>query len=113
MSEIGKYINPFTDFGRSPMRFKRLFGTEANKDLLNELLLGEEQIRDLTYLNTERLNRRPEDRKAIYDLCRESEHGERFIVELQNTPQFHFKDRSLYYRSQSRNRLRRPNGIMS
>ena len=29
MQKIGKYINPFTDFG-----FKKLFGTEFNKDLL-------------------------------------------------------------------------------
>ena len=28
---IGRYINPLTDFG-----FKRIFGTEANKDLLIE-----------------------------------------------------------------------------
>ncbi len=96
MSELGRYINPFTDFG-----FKRLFGTKANKDLLvdflNELLVGEEQIKDLTYLNTERLSRRPEDRKAIYDLYCENEQGEKFIVELQNASQFYFKDRSLYY----------------
>ena len=26
---MGRYINPLTDFG-----FKRIFGTEANKDLL-------------------------------------------------------------------------------
>jgi len=35
MSEIveinTRYINPYTDFG-----FKRLFGVEANKDLLEE-----------------------------------------------------------------------------
>ena len=47
-----KYINPFTDFG-----FKKLFGTEFNKDLLIDFLnqvLGErEQVRDLIYLNTE------------------------------------------------------------
>ena len=37
----GKFINPFTDFG-----FKKLFGEEANKDILmdflNELLREEE-----------------------------------------------------------------------
>jgi hypothetical protein len=34
-----KYINPYTDFG-----FKKLFGTEANKDLLTDFL--NELIRD-------------------------------------------------------------------
>ena len=47
-----RYVNPYTDFG-----FKKLFGTEMNKELLisfiNSLLSGKEQIRDLTYLNTQ------------------------------------------------------------
>ena len=91
-----RYINPFTDFG-----FKRLFGTEANKDLLmdflNELLAGREQISDLTYLNSEQLGKTEEDRKSIYDIYCENERGEKFIVELQNMKQIYFKDRSLYY----------------
>ena len=96
MSKLGKYINPFTDFG-----FKRLFGTEANKDLLidflNELLAGRERISDLTYLNSEQLGKTEEDRKSIYDIYCENEQGEKFIVELQNMKQIYFKDRSLYY----------------
>jgi hypothetical protein len=51
MNSKGKYINPFTDFG-----FKKLFGTEANKELLvdflNQVMGNREQIHDLTYLNT-------------------------------------------------------------
>ena len=49
-----RYVNPYTDFG-----FKKLFGTEMNKDLLisfiNSLLQGKEEVRSLTYLNTEHL----------------------------------------------------------
>ena len=41
-----RYLNPYTDFG-----FKKLFGTEVNKDLLisfiNSLLHGREKIKDL------------------------------------------------------------------
>ena len=41
---MGKYINPFTDWG-----FKRLFGQEFSKDLLisflNDLLVGELQVK--------------------------------------------------------------------
>jgi len=49
-----KFINPFTDFG-----FKKIFGEEANKDLLidflNEFLKAEnQQIKDLTYKKTDR-----------------------------------------------------------
>lgn len=59
-----RYVNPYTDFG-----FKKLFGTEMNKELLisfiNSLLSDKEQIRDLTYLNTENLGISEADRKAL------------------------------------------------
>ena len=92
-----KYLNPFTDFG-----FKKLFGQEANKDLLkdflNELLRENEgEITELTYLNSEQLGNTALDRKAIFDLYCTNEKGERFIVEIQKTKQAFFKDRSLYY----------------
>lgn len=91
-----KYINPFTDFG-----FKKLFGTEFNKDLLidflNQVLAGKEQIRDLTYLNPENQGKLDTDRKAIFDVYCENERGERFIIEVQNVRQDFFKDRSIFY----------------
>ena len=94
---IEKYINPFTDYG-----FKRLFGEEANKDLLmdflNELLRQEQgEIKAITFLKTEQLGSTEIDRKAIFDLYCENENGEKFIVELQKTKQDFFKDRALYY----------------
>ncbi len=91
-----KYINPFTDFG-----FKKIFGEEANKDLLidflNELLIDKGKIIDLTYLKSEHLGTTDLDRKAIFDLYCENEKGEKFIVEMQRAKQDYFKDRSLYY----------------
>ena len=91
-----KYINPFTDFG-----FKKLFGSEFNKDLLidflNQVLGDREQIKDLTYLNTGKLGKTQNDRKAIFDLYCENEKGDRFIIELQNVAQLYFKDRSIFY----------------
>ncbi|MCP4395628.1 MAG: Rpn family recombination-promoting nuclease/putative transposase [Alphaproteobacteria bacterium] len=94
-----KYINPFTDFG-----FKKLFGSEANKDILidflNALLEGEESvIVDLTFITNEQLGEQIVDRRAIFDLYCENEQGEKFIVELQKSKQNFFKDRSLYYAS--------------
>ena len=78
-----KYINPFTDFG-----FKKLFGSEPNKDLLidflNQVLPGKHKIRDLTYARTEQLGNSETDRKAIFDLYCVGENGERFIVEMPN-----------------------------
>jgi predicted transposase/invertase (TIGR01784 family) len=91
-----KYINPFTDFG-----FKKIFGEEANKDLLidflNELLTDKGKIIDLTYLKSEHLGTTDLDRRAIFDLYCENEKGEKFIVEMQRAKQDYFKDRSLYY----------------
>jgi len=91
-----RYVNIFTDFG-----FKRVFGEEVNKDLLidflNELLKGEQSIKDLTYKKTEHLGSNDVDRKAIFDLYCENEKGEKFIVEIQKTKQKFFKDRALYY----------------
>lgn len=91
-----KYVNPFTDFG-----FKKLFGEEVNKDLLidflNNLLIGEQQIKNLTYLKNEHLGSFDTGRKAIFDLYCENEKGEKFIVELQKVKQNFFKDRNIYY----------------
>ncbi len=92
-----KYISPFTDFG-----FKKLFGTEINKDILmdflNELLKKDEgKIVDLNYLPLEQLGRSIDARKAIFDIYCENQKGEKFIVELQKAPQNYFKDRSVYY----------------
>jgi predicted transposase/invertase (TIGR01784 family) len=88
-----KYINPFTDFG-----FKKIFGEEANKDLLidflNELLTDKGKIIDLTYLKNEHLGTTELDRKAIFDLYCETDTGEKFIVEMQRAKQDYFKDRS-------------------
>jgi predicted transposase/invertase (TIGR01784 family) len=93
-----KYINPFTDFG-----FKKLFGSEPNKDLLidflNQVLPGKHKVKDLTYARTEQLGNSEADRKAIFDLYCIGESGERFIVEMQKAKQNYFKDRSVYYSS--------------
>ena len=92
-----RYINPYTDFG-----FKKLFGTELNKDLLisflNALLSGKKkEIKDLSYLNSEHLGDGYGDRRAVFDVYCETEDGGRFIVEMQKAEQAYFKDRSVYY----------------
>lgn len=93
---MDRYINPFTDFG-----FKKIFGEEANKDLLidflNELLTERGRITEISYLKNENLGGNTADRNAIFDLYCRNEKGERFIVELQKAKQKYFKDRSLYY----------------
>ena len=91
-----RYISLLTDFG-----FKRIFGTDPNKDLLinflNSLFNGEEVIKDVRYLNSENVGDVYTERKAIFDVYCENERGEKFIVEMQNAYQTFFKDRSLFY----------------
>jgi predicted transposase/invertase (TIGR01784 family) len=98
MKEIkGKYINPLTDFG-----FKKLFGTEPNKDLLIDFLneiIPNRKIKDLTYSSNEHLGKLKIDRKAVFDIYCTGENDERFIVEMQKAKQNYFKDRSVFYSS--------------
>ncbi len=100
---MAKYLNPYTDFG-----FKKLFGTEFNKDLLISFLnamfekssaIPKDEILDITYLNAEKLGRKSSERKAIFDVYCTTKSGARFIVEMQNVFQQFFKDRSVYYSS--------------
>ena len=92
-----RYINPYTDFG-----FKKLFGTEMNKDLLisflNALFSGtKKEITDVQYLNSEHLGDGYGDRRAVFDVYCMTEDGGRFIVEMQKAEQTYFRDRSIYY----------------
>jgi predicted transposase/invertase (TIGR01784 family) len=91
-----RYINPYTDFG-----FKKLFGEEANKDLLidflNQLLPSEHTIVNLTFKNTEQAGAIKADRRAIFDIHCENEKGDRFIVEMQKAKIKFFKDRAVFY----------------
>ncbi len=91
-----RYVNFYTDFA-----FKKLFGTEVNKELLisflNSLFNGKEVIKDLKYLNGEHLGQAASDRKAVFDVYCENEEGEKFLIEMQKTNQEYFKDRSIFY----------------
>ena len=95
---MAKFINPFTDIG-----FKKIFGQEITKDLLidflNDLLVGEREIKDIKFLDKEQLGTSMLDRSMIYDVYCETSTGEKIIVEMQNKAQANFKERSIYYLS--------------
>ena len=85
MSEIikAKYINLMVDWS-----FKRVFGTEVNKDILIEFLkvvFPQFAITDITYIPTEQLGIMEDDKT--------------FLVEMQRGAQMHFFERALYYTS--------------
>ena len=97
MADGERYINPFTDFG-----FKKIFGSEPNKDLLksflNALLYEQEgEIVELNYSPTEQIGINNDARSAVFDILCTNEKGEQFIVEMQKSKQAYFKERSVFY----------------
>jgi predicted transposase/invertase (TIGR01784 family) len=95
MSE--RFMNPYTDYG-----FKKLFGTEENKELLisflNAMIFDKEGvITSLTYKNIEQLGDNKDRRNCYFDVYCETQDGSSFIVEMQNARKSYFKDRSLFY----------------
>ena len=97
---MGRYINPFTDWG-----FKRLFGQEFSKDLLinflNDLFEGEFQIKDVTFKDKEQLGDSNDLRGCIFDIYCVTDDDKHFIVEMQNRWVPFFVNRSIYYASKA------------
>lgn len=95
---IGRYINPLVDFA-----FKKIFGSEPNKDLLiaflNEVFQGRKVITDLTYGKTDHPGNSAYEGGAIFDLLCTGSNGEQFLIEVQRGPQPNFKERALFYTS--------------
>jgi len=106
--EKQRYIIPTSDWG-----FKRLFGTEMNKDILIGLLnrlLPEEHILDVTYLNTELLipiGKQKNEvngftvRRGVVDVYCRCQDDRRIIVEMQNHAYPSFVDRAVVYAAAS------------
>ncbi|MDB5089994.1 MAG: hypothetical protein JWR09_3988 [Mucilaginibacter sp.] len=94
----GKYIDPLVDFA-----FKKIFGSEPNKDLLiaflNEVFRGRKHIVDLVYNKNEHPGDLKDEGAAIFDLLCTGENGEKFLIEVQRGRQGNFKERALFYTS--------------
>ncbi|QEC75530.1 Rpn family recombination-promoting nuclease/putative transposase [Mucilaginibacter ginsenosidivorax] len=94
----GKYIDPLVDFA-----FKKIFGSEPNKDLLiaflNEVFRGRKHIVDLVYNKNEHPGDIKDEGAAIFDLLCTGDSGERFLIEVQRAKQGYFKERALFYTS--------------
>jgi predicted transposase/invertase (TIGR01784 family) len=94
----GKYIDPLVDFA-----FKKIFGSEPNKDLLiaflNEVFRGRKHIVDLVYNKNEHHGDLKDEGAAIFDLLCTGDNGEQFLIEVQRGRQGNFKERALFYTS--------------
>jgi len=92
------FIDPLTDFG-----FKRLFGSEPNKDLLidllNSIFQGRKHIVDLVYNKNEHTGDNKMEGTAIFDLTCTCDQGEQIIIEVQRGKPHNFKSRAFFYTS--------------
>ena len=90
-----KYAELLCDF-----MFKRLFGSEANKDVLisflNTILEDVESI-EVDFIPTEHYGMTEDDRKVVFDISCKCKDGSSFIIEMQKGYQKYFKERALYY----------------
>ncbi len=96
---IRTYVNPFSDFG-----FKKLFKEPQNQDILVDFLQTilqphKEQILSVEPMDPEQLGVTEEDRTAIYDLKCMTQGGTTILIEMQNSKQDHFIDRTEFYKS--------------
>ena len=98
MLEATKYIDPLMDFA-----FKKIFGTDPNKDLLidflNEVFRGRKHIVDLICNKNEHPGDLKNEGGVIFDLLCTGDNNDHFIIEIQRSKQPNFKQRSLFYTS--------------
>ena len=95
---LGKFLDPKNDFA-----FKRVFGTEKNKDILihflNDILdhqyIG--QITAVTFLDPVQAPEVAAKKQSIVDVLCQDQRGMQYIVEMQVTDTAGFEKRAQYY----------------
>jgi predicted transposase/invertase (TIGR01784 family) len=91
-----KFLNP-----RNDAVFKRIFGSEKNKDILihflNDILIRKVPIKDVTFLKTIQDSEIAPLRVSIVDVMCEDRDKNRFIIEMQLAHEKAFDRRVLYY----------------
>ncbi len=102
---MGKYPSPLNSYS-----FKRIFGTEKNKDILihflNDILgfTGKNEIKDIEFLSTIQDPDIAAKKQSIVDvLCRDST-GAQYICEMQVAKTKGFEKRAQYYAAKAYSR---------
>jgi len=89
-------INPRIDFA-----FKKLFGSEENKDLLislvNSIISQEEQVVEVELKNPYNLADYRAGKISILDIKAKSEQGRWFNIEMQISEDYNYDKRAIYY----------------
>ena len=99
---LDKFLDPKND-----LAFKRVFGSEKNKDILiqflNDILdhqyIGE--IRAITFLPAIQEPEVAANKQSIVDVLCQDQHGVQYIVEMQVTATTGFQKRAQYYASKA------------
>lgn len=95
---ITKFLDPKNDFA-----FKKIFGTEKNKDILihflNDMLTFKEKypIEHVTFLKTVQDPETAAKKTSIVDILCRDEKGNQYIVEMQVVKEKGFEKRAQYY----------------
>ena len=89
-------VNPRVDFA-----FKKLFGVEENKDILqdfiNAIVFEEDRIESLELKNPYNAKDFLTDKESILDIRAESAAGKIYNIEMQVLKQDYYSERALYY----------------
>jgi predicted transposase/invertase (TIGR01784 family) len=102
---LGKFLDPKNDFA-----FKRIFGTEKNKDILihflNDMLgfTGKDQIKTVSFLKTAQDPEIAAKKQSLIDVLCVDEVGRQYIVEMQVARTRGFEKRAQYYAAKAYSR---------
>ena len=102
---LSKFLDPKHDFA-----FKRIFGTEKNKDILihflNDILdcRGQQTILNVTYLKTHQDPEIAAQKLSLVDVLCEDDAGRQYIVEMQVAKIAGFEKRAQYYAAKAYSR---------
>jgi predicted transposase/invertase (TIGR01784 family) len=97
---LSKFLDPKND-----VAFKKVFGTEKNKDILihflNDMITFPEQgeIREITFLKTTQDPETAAQKTSLVDILCRDEQGNSYIVEMQVAKDKGFAKRAQYYAS--------------
>lgn len=87
-------LNPRVD-----LAFKKLFGTEENKDILisfiNAVVSKDDQVIDVKLLNLYKNKEHQTDKLSILDIKATDEQGRLYNIEMQITDQAYYNQRAL------------------
>jgi predicted transposase/invertase (TIGR01784 family) len=102
---ISKFLDPKND-----VAFRRIFGTEKNKDILisfiNHILglKGAHKVRTVTFQPTIQVPEIAAKKESLIDVLCKAANGVQFIVEMQVAPQLGFIKRAQYYAAKTYSR---------